>query len=218
MTTEPTVRCWRCDHPHPPTLFCPACEAIQLLSSQVDYFTLLGLPRQPAVKETELAKRYYELSRRLHPDLFQTGTKQEKEASLQNTAILNRAYRTLRDTVQRGQYWLELHGERLGKDNNRVPPKLAALVFDIQEKLDEIRESRRNGNVTAGQAELAEMSNDLEGQLSQLRGALDQNLARWGEAHEQKDFSLLLVSLKNTLSEIAYLRTLLRDVEKESES
>lgn len=218
MTTEPTVRCWRCEQLHQPALFCPACEAIQLLSSQIDYFTLLGFPRQPAVNATDLANRYYELSRRLHPDLFQTGTKQEKEASLQNTAILNRAYRTLRDAVQRGQYWLELHGERLGKDNNRVPPQLAALVFDIQEKLDEIRESRRNGSVTAGQAELAEMRNDLEGKLSQLRDALDQNLARWGGAHDQKDVELLLVSLKNTLSEIAYLRTLLRDVEKESES
>lgn len=218
MATEPTGRCWRCDHQHQIVLFCPACEAIQLLSSQVDYFTLLGFPRQPAVDERELANRYYELSRRLHPDLFQTGTIQEKEASLQNTALLNRAYRTLRDAVQRGQYWLELHGERLGKDNNRVPPKLAALVFDIQEKLDEIRESRRKGNVTAGQAELAEMSNDLEGQLSQLRDALDRNLARWGEVHDQKDCAVLLVALKNTLSEIAYLRTLLRDVEKESES
>jgi molecular chaperone HscB len=167
------------------------------------------------VNEDELAKRYYDLSRRLHPDLFQTGTAQEKEASLQNTAMLNRAYRTLRDAVQRGQYWLELHGERLGKDNNRVPPKLAALVFAIQEKLEEIREARAQGKATAGQTELAEISTDLEGQLSRVRGDLNRNLARWDENSAQ---GALLIPLKNTLSEIAYLRTLLRDVEKESES
>jgi molecular chaperone HscB len=215
MTTEPTVRCWRCGHQHQTTLFCPSCEAIQLLSPQVDYFAVLGLPRRPSVNEDELATRYYALSRRLHPDLFQTGTSQEKEASLQNTAMLNRAYRTLRDAVQRGQYWLELHGERLGKDNNRVPAKLAALVFDIQEKLDEIREARAKGQATTVQAELAEMKTDLEGQLSQLRGDLERNLACWGENDAQED---LLIPLKNTLSEMAYLRTLLRDVEKESES
>jgi len=89
--------------------------------------------------ESELTRRYYELSRRLHPDLYQTGVPQEKEASLKNTAVLTRAYRTLRDPVQRGQYWLELHGEQLGKENNKVPPKLAALVFEVQEKLAELR-------------------------------------------------------------------------------
>lgn len=215
MITEPTVRCWRCGHQQQTTLFCPSCRAIQLLSPQVDYFAILGLPRHPSVNEDELAKRYYELSRRLHPDLFQTGTAQEKEASLQNTAMLNRAYRTLRDVVQRGQYWLELHGERLGKDNNRVPPKLAALVFDIQEKLEEIREARAKAKTPAVQAELTEIRTDLEGQLSRLRGDLDRNLARWGADNAQE---ALLIPLKNTLSEIAYLQTLLRDVEKESES
>src|SRR5262249_37089236 len=133
MNDADTVQCWRCAHKHQPTLFCPACQAMQTLPAQIDYFTVLGIPHRPVVDEADLAKHYYDLSRRLHPDLYQTGTVEEREASLRNTALLNRAYRTLRDPVQRGQYWLELHGERLGKDNNRVPPDLAALVFMVQE-------------------------------------------------------------------------------------
>jgi molecular chaperone HscB len=215
MTLEQTVRCWRCGRQHQATLFCPSCEAIQPLSPRADYFTVLGIARTPAVDEAELARRYYELSRRLHPDLYQTGTPREKEMSLQNTAMLNRAYRTLRDTVQRGQYWLELQGERLGKDNNRVPTQLAALVFSIQEKLEEIREARAAGEATAVQTELVEIRADLEARLSQLRDALEKNLVSWDD---KKDREVSLSSLKTTLSEIAYLRTLLRDVEKESGS
>ena len=112
-----------------------------MLPPQADYFTVLSFPRQPSLDERVLTQRYYELSRRLHPDLYQTGALQEREASLKNTALLTRSYRTLRDPVQRGQYWLELHGEQLGKDNNKVPPKLAALVFEVQEKLAELHES-----------------------------------------------------------------------------
>jgi molecular chaperone HscB len=215
MTLEQTVRCWRCGHQHQATLFCPSCETIQPLSPRADYFTVLGIARTPGVDEAELARRYYELSRRLHPDLYQTGTPREKEMSLQNTAMLNRAYRTLRDTVHRGQYWLELQGERLGKDNNRVPTQLAALVFSIQEKLEEIREARAAGEATAVQTELAEIRADLEARLSQLRDALEKNLVSWDD---KKDREVSLSSLKTTLSEIAYLRTLLRDVEKESGS
>ena len=50
------------------------------------------------------------------------------------TALLTRAYRTLRDPLSRGLYWLELHGEKLAENNQRVPPELAELVFEVQER------------------------------------------------------------------------------------
>src|SRR5262249_6753042 len=203
-----TVRCWRCAHEHPPVLFCPACQAIQLLPSQVDYFSVLGIPRSPVINEAELTQPYYDLSRLLHPDLYQNGTAAEQEASLKNTALLNRAYRTLRDLLQRSQYWLELQGEQLGKDNNRVPPELADLVFEVQEKLAEVREMRAEGKETEVRTELEQIRTDLNTQMTNLRAALAENLAQWdGERQAPK----LLRDLKNLLSEIAYLRTLLRD-------
>ena len=209
------VRCWRCADAHSATLFCPHCQAIQPLPPQVDYFTVFDLPRNPAVDEAALTSRYYELSRRLHPDLYQTGTAEEKEASLKNTALLNRAYRTLRDLVQRGQYWLELQGEQLGRDNNRVPPALAALVFEVQEKLADVREAHAVNKGTEVTAELATIRAEVQAKFEHSRATLEKNLAQWSSTNEA---SALLQQLKTCLSEIAYLRTLLRDVDKESET
>ena len=209
------VRCWRCADTHPASLFCPHCQAIQQLPSQVDYFTVVGLPRNPVVDEAALALRYYELSRRLHPDLYHTGTAEEKEASLQNTALLNRAYRTLRDVVQRGQYWLELQGEQLGRENNRVPPALAALVFEVQEKLAEARDNCAAGSSEAAGAELAIIRTEVHAQFERSRTTLANNLTQWSDGNGTP---ALLQQLKTCLSEIAYLRTLLRDVDKESEA
>ena len=212
--TDP-VRCWRCNDAHPVSLFCPHCQALQQLPPQVDYFTVFGLPRNPVVDEAALTLRYYDLSRRLHPDLYQTGTTEEKEASLQNTALLNRAYRTLRDVVQRGQYWLELQGEQLGRDNNRVPPALAALVFEVQEQLAEARDNRAEKKGEAAAAELAPIRAEVHAQFEQLRTILANNLTQWSDGNGTP---ALLQQLKTCLSEIAYLRTLLRDVDKESEA
>jgi molecular chaperone HscB len=188
---------------------------MQLVSSQADYFRVLGIPKSPVVDESVLTQCYYELSRRLHPDLYQTETAQEKEASLKNTALLTRAYRVLRDAVQRGQYWLELNGEQLGRDNNQVPPKLAELVFDVQEKLAEAQEARAAGKDAEVQAELVRIRSELDQHLSRLRSDLDANFAQWEDLSARPT---LLPALKRILSEIAYLRTLLRDVEKESEA
>lgn len=215
MNSTDPVRCWRCNDAHPASLFCPHCQALQQLPPQIDYFSVLGIPRNPVVDEAALTQRYYDLSRRLHPDLYQTGTAEEKEASLQNTAFLNRAYRTLRDIVQRGQYWLELQGEQLGRENNRVPPALAALVFEVQEQLAEARENRAEKKSEAATAELATLRAEVHAQLERSRTTLANNLAQWSGG---SGTPTLLQQLKTCLSEIAYLRTLLRDVDKESEA
>ena len=220
MASAETIRCWRCNNDFPTAALCPSCEAIQLLPLQVDYFSVLGVARQPVLDEKTLSTRYYDLSRRLHPDLHQTGTAQEQEASLKNTALLNKAYRTLRDPAQRGVYWLELHGEKLGKDNNRVPPQLASLVFSIQEQLEELRESRSAGKEEEVQKALGQIKAELEEQRAQMQTALAENFTKWeseSAADNTTQNAALLADLKRILSEMAYLRTLLRDVEKEND-
>jgi molecular chaperone HscB len=215
MTIPETIRCWRCQSEVPVALLCSRCEAIQPLPSQLDYFRVLGVGRNPALDESALASRYYELSRRLHPDLYQTASAQEREASLHNSALVNRAYRTLRNPVQRGVYWLELHGEKLGANNNRVPPQLASLVFAVQEQLEELRDARRAGQQAEVDDALSQLRTQLEEQRAQSQAALTRNFSRWHD--DLPETSALLAELKSVLSEMAYLRTLLRDVEKENE-
>ena len=215
MTTPETIRCWRCQSEVPVALLCSRCEAVQPLPSQLDYFRVLGAERNPALDESALATRYYELSRRLHPDLYQTASAQEREASLHNSALVNRAYRTLRNPVQRGVYWLELHGEKLGANNNRVPPQLASLVFAVQEQLEELRDARRAGQQAEVDDALSQLQTQLEEQRAQTQAALTRNFSRWHD--DSPETSALLAELKSVLSEMAYLRTLLRDVEKENE-
>ncbi len=223
MASAETILCWRCNNDFPAAALCPSCEAIQPLPPHIDYFGILGVARQPVLDEKVLSTRYYDLSRRLHPDLYQTGTAQEQEASLKNTALLNKAYRILRDPAQRGVYWLELHGEKLGKDNNRVPPQLASLVFSIQEQLEELRESRSAGKEADVQKALGQLKAELEEQRTQMQNALTENFAKWemreveSAAGGTAQNSALLADLKRILSEMAYLRTLLRDVEKEND-
>ena len=195
-------------------MFCPACGALQPLPPDIDYFTVFGLARDPMLDEQALANTYYDLSRQLHPDLHQTGAAEEQEASLQNTAVLNRAYRTLRNPVQRGQYWLELNGEQLGKKNNKVPPDLALLVFEVQEKLAAVREAGTTGidDALAGlKAELTQVRDDLDERMQGLQQKLAANFSKWEQADNSSE---LLSELKRVLSDMAYLRTLTRDVEK----
>ena len=215
MSTTAMVQCWRCQGEHAPQVFCPVCQAFQVFPADVDFFSVFGLARNPVLDEANLTYMYYALSRALHPDLHQTGTAEEQEASLKNTALVNQAYRTLRDPVERGQYWLELNGEQLGAENNRVPAQLAVLVFEVQEKLDELREAhntKADATLADLKPELEQIQADLEEQMQGFQQKLAANFAKWEQPDSPQD---LLSELKRVLSDMAYLRTLSRDVEKE---
>jgi molecular chaperone HscB len=209
------VKCWQCGAEHAPDFFCPACNAIQPLPEQADYFRVLGVPRHLVVDSEALQQRYYNLHRRLHPDRYQTAAQAARVASLRNTALVNRAFRTLRDPVDRGLYWLALQGESLGANNNRVPPELAELVFAVQEQLEEFRAARRsNGGPDAAREVAAALEEVRERQQVVLR-QLEDNFAGWDAARH--DPQTLTRELKAILSALAYLGTLIRDVEKELE-
>jgi molecular chaperone HscB len=211
------IRCWRCSDEHAPSFFCPQCGAVQRLADDSDYFAVLGLPERPDVDLDDLTRRYYELSRRLHPDRYQTGSAEEREASVRATAVLNAAFRTLRDVEARGRYWLRRLGDDLGADNNRVPPGLAAYVFEVQEQLAAVREAENEARQALAD-ELAETRAGLLARRASEREALSALLRAWPQVESQKTSQQdgsgpAREQLKRRLSELSYLRTLARDVQ-----
>jgi molecular chaperone HscB len=184
---------------------CTACERPQPLGPDTDLFAVLGLPRSLRIDADDLGERYRQAARALHPDRHATSGERERALSLAATALVNRAYRTLRDPVARGRYWLELHGDPLGDANNTVPPALAELVFDTQELLDELRAGK-----AAVRPRVEAVHAELRSRLDGLVGELD---ARETDLTETAAAPDALRDLKRRLSEIAYLATLTGDVE-----
>lgn len=207
------VSCWQCGADRASNLFCPNCAAIQPIPDDADYFQVLGVPQRLVQDAEVLQRRFYELHRQWHPDRYQTGPQAARSASLRNTAAVNRAYSTLRDPVERGEYWLTLQGEKLGANNNRVPAELAELVFEVQEKLEEFRAAHRAAEL---RPEIASVHTALLERQTDLLEQLDGNFARWDTRAAEP--TVLNRELKTILSALAYLRTLVRDVEKELEA
>jgi molecular chaperone HscB len=211
------IECPSCRARQEPRLTCATCAAP--LGAELDLFAALGLDRKLTVDTSSLERTYHDLSRKVHPDRFASAPPAVRDASLRSAALLTRAYRTLRDPVQRGLYWLELNGEKLAEDNKRVPPAIAELVFDVQEQLAELR-SAHTANGLAEQ--VRERRNDLQSAMSGMRDELEHNFVAWDASGDRGDDrggdrDTLTAQLKDVLARIAYLRTLIRDVDRELE-
>jgi molecular chaperone HscB len=180
---------------------------------------------------TELEHEFHRLSRRLHPDRFARAEENEREWSLADTALLNDAYRTLRDPLRRTEYVLKLEGAELGDaatgknrtDTSRIPADLLEEVFELNMQLEEMRAERKA--LQAAGPKGSAPSEDyvvLEGQLQQakqkftvLLEEVDQSLrSQWsewdeGDALHRKAAQKAMVAL---LDRRRYLSNLVRDV------
>jgi len=132
--------------------FCQACGKVQP-PMPVDYFTFFGLPRKLNVDVAALERDFYELSRKLHPDLNARAASKEQEWVLEQSSLLNDAYRTLKDPIKRTQYLLLLEGVELEEQSKTatdqaratgetkkqiVPPDLLEEVFELNMQLEEL--------------------------------------------------------------------------------
>lgn len=120
--------CWHCQSEMAGEYFCDRCVKVQPVSKDLDYFSCFGLPRRLLIDTNILETKFYELSRAFHPDFYQNKSDAEQTISLGNSAMLNTAYRTLRDPIQRAEYLLDLEAGAV-KDIRTTPPPTCLRKF-----------------------------------------------------------------------------------------
>ena len=179
----------------------------------MDHFEVFGLPRRLAIDTAELQRKFYELSRRHHPDFNQTAPPEEQARELEASARLNAAYRALRDPILRVEYLVRLEEGRDTKEGATVkpkaPPELLEEMFEIQEAL---AEAKAGGLEGAGRAVLVAQRDRLTARLrdeeARLVGPLSQHWDASPPAARQRG----LAAMKESLAIRAYLRTVIDDL------
>jgi molecular chaperone HscB len=179
----------------------------------VNFFEVFELPRRLAIDGEDLQRRFYALARRTHPDFHQTAPPAERAAIEEQAALVNAAYRTLRDPIARVDYLVRLEEGRATKEGAearpKAPPALLAEMFEIQEALAEARAGSLDD---AARATLLQQRDHLlersAAEEARLRGPLAE---RWdGAAAAERPAAL--TALKEALAVRAYLRTVINDL------
>jgi molecular chaperone HscB len=210
------IKCLSCARRQEPRLICDQCGAPLPVPADLDCFGALGFPRKLTLDTDALETAYHDLGRKIHPDRFASSAPNVRALSLSSTALLTRSYRTLRDPISRGLYWLELNGERLAENNKNVPPELAETVFEVQEQLADLRGASGDAAIEL-RSEVERRRAELSSAMEELGTQLARNFSRWDASTNSNggnDNKLLVADLKSILSKIAYLRTLLRDIDR----
>lgn len=122
-----------------------------MLDFSKNFFELFGLPVGYVIETDQLAARYRELQRVVHPDRFASASDQERRLSMQGAAQINEAYHTLKDPILRAGYLLSLRG--IQRDPQQDTTKDAGFLMEqleLREQLEQARDDPDPYAVIAG--------------------------------------------------------------------
>ncbi|HXJ82578.1 MAG TPA: Fe-S protein assembly co-chaperone HscB [Candidatus Methylomirabilis sp.] len=176
-----------------------------------DYFEVFDLPRNLQVDLEALQRTFYALSRRYHPDFHPTAAASEQMLVLERSALLNRAYRALREPLSRLAHLISLEqGREEGPVKPKAPMDLLEEMLEVQEALEEAKGSGLDGQATQ---RLQEERQALMDRQAAGDAAIVDRFAEWDRARDAgHDTRPLLAWFEQALATRAYLRTVIDDL------
>lgn len=137
-----------------------------------NYFELYGLPQGFRPDAAAVKNKYYELSRRYHPDRFATAADSIRLEALRVAALNNEAYRTFSDADRTMAYVLKLHGILADEEKYNLPPAFLMEMMELNEALSDHEAGTGDGQQQA-QRELEEQLQRWEAGVAPLLDRFD---------------------------------------------
>ena len=146
-----------------------------------NYFELFGLAEEFEIDLNALSSRYQALQKTLHPDRFVNAPERERCISLQQAALINAAFQTLKDPLARARYLLELKGLVVDDEKTTIRDiEFLEQQIELREELADIRDAA--DPLTS----LLDFMNQIEKTVKLCSNKLKQNFAVADEAALQQ--------------------------------
>lgn len=113
----------------------------------------------------EVKKKFYELSRKYHPDRFTLSDDANKAEALRMSAMNNDAYKVLNNADATMAYVLKLNNVLEDEEKYNLPPAFLMEMMDLNEAISDYE--MEPDNIAAGQ---------------QARQSLDEQMQEWAQA------------------------------------
>ncbi|MBL7718443.1 MAG: DnaJ domain-containing protein [Flavipsychrobacter sp.] len=137
----------------------------------------------------EVKKKYYELSRKYHPDRFTLADAATRDEALRTSALNNEAYRVLTDTDATMAYVLKLHGLLEEEEKYTLPPAFLMEMMDLNEAVSDYEMEPANESLKqAAEGTLASQLAEWAGEVAPLVAAYGTEAADKALLERLKDY------------------------------
>lgn len=101
----------------------------------MNYFELFDIPVSLKVDKSKLAKKYFELQKKYHPDFFTQAGEEGQATALEKSSSINKALKLLQNQDETIKYVLELKGLLAADEKYQLPQDFLMEMMDLNENL-----------------------------------------------------------------------------------
>ena len=136
----------------------------------MNYFQFYGVPESFNLDGERLKKKFYEFSKKYHPDFHANEDDDKQQEILELSTLNNKAYQTLSDPYKRLEYILKSHDLLLEGAKPQLPADFLMEMMDINERLMELENAEQLGHLTA---EVLAVEDDINQKIADATAGYD---------------------------------------------
>ena len=139
----------------------------------MDYFELYGLPLNFNPDLKLVKQKFYELSKKYHPDFFINQSDEKQQEVLELSTLNNKAFQVLNDPQKRIHYILSLKGLLEEGENYKLPQSFLMEMMEVNEALMDLQFDPDEARMSQVKQEIDNIEASLNQELESLAAAYD---------------------------------------------
>lgn len=167
----------------------------------MNYFELYDLPVNLNPERGHVQRKYYELSRKHHPDFYSTAPAEEQAENLRISSDVNKAYKTFQDQDATIRYVLQLKELLEDEEKYNLDPSFLMEVLEINESLMDL-EPNDESQVETIKVKVNELQEDIYRPVQPLVEGYVEGVATTEELLQVKDYYYKKKYLQRILDKI----------------
>jgi len=174
----------------------------------MNYFEFFDIPIAFKLDEADLKSRFYEHSKKYHPDFYTLESEEKQAEILELSTLNNEAYRTLADFDKRMKYILEKKGILQEEGKNEIPQDFLMEMMELNEALMELEFDFEEAIYQDALQKIQQAESAIFQEITTIIEHYDDQKATPAELSAVKDFFLkkrYLLRIRENLSKFATL-------------
>lgn len=152
------------------------------------YFELFNIPVSLQVDAAVVKAKFYELSRKFHPDFFSQATEAEQEEALEKSSLLNKAFKVFSNKEETLKYVLQLKGLLEDEEKYKLAPDFLMEMMELNEALMDAKMEGDEAAVANLKSQIATLENELYDNIKSVIENFKDGVSTQEELLQVKDY------------------------------
>ncbi len=154
----------------------------------MNYFELFDIPVSMQPDEKIVQQKFYELSRKYHPDFFSNSSDEEKNDVLEKSSLINKAYKTFRNKDATIKYVLQQKGLLAEEEKYQLPQDFLMEMLELNEELMDAKMEDDTEKIAAIRLQLSQIEKQIYAPVKEVIENYEEDISSEKELLQVKEY------------------------------